>query len=1074
MPFWDEYLACRRLLSERPDSALTRSQELLQEDREHFLGAWLRGAALAASGRDSLDAVFGAEERRAGSSRPGADVTEGTIAFRRGDAPRGRAALDRARRGYESLGRISDASRAVLWKVVLQPEPKGDPGIEADLEESESLARRSHDPAAIGDVLLARAGQLEGRDAQAQRKILEEVIRLLTPLAPGAQILQAHRALAIAQKGVGEFDAAEKHYQAALDLARLLENRIQESRALAGLGHIQKARGAHERAIELQTRALDMAQAAGSPSDVASRRYDIGTLHTQLGHYREARRFLEQALRLGREARLDPDVMVLIEDGLGSVEALTGHLEAARSHWEEAVATCRERGLRRQMPFLLLHLAQVDLDLGDFERAREHAEEGLTVAREVGHRRAELPLLSLRATALRLLGETAEALATAREARRLAARIEPRYLWEILRAEAATLHDLHRTQEGIALLDSLMALFPQIPDSVRLSETLRLQGNLHLWSGRPEAALPLLARSLEIVSGFHAPHLEAAARIDLGKVHLALDRPQDALPYLESGLRWIDESRSSIAASEERVLYLSRWYDDYAALARAYVRSGRLDEAFATLERTRAREMRELFRTRTPGLRRTLPGDLAQQIEAVESELAELQTRLLQGLTPDLDDRGGRLSSDERRADSLKTIWDELSRRLEREAPRHGREIGLLRSISAREVKAALVPGEILLAFMVASDGLLSFDFTPDRLNVREIPWSEAALSSRVLDFVTALRGRPDAEWGERGAALADTLLQSLEPGREPSRILYVLPDGALHHLPFEALSLPGPDRSPRSLLVERMEIVYANSATLLLEEPGRDRRRPTKWDDRVVAAFGDPAAPSGATGESPQRGVYPEFGPLPHARREVSRLAELYRNPRIFLGAEATEDRFYDEASRAQMVHLAAHAFVDDRHPGFSGIVLAPSGERGPGMTGTDGIVQAFEVLKQEFDLDLAVLSACETGRGSLLRGEGLIGLSRAFRIAGTRNLVVSLWKVDDAATADFMSAFHDRLSRGETASAALRQTKLAFLRGGPTSESARVGEEGSRGVGRRSPAESRARAEVWAPFVLVGTRVR
>src|SRR5262249_34975224 len=144
---------------------------------------------------------------------------------------------------------------------------------------------------------------------------------------------------------------------------------------------------------------------------------------------------------------------------------------------------------------------------------------------------------------------------------------------------------------------------------------------------------------------------------------------------------------------------------------------------------------------------------------------------------------------------------------------------------------------------------------------------------------------------------------------------------------------------------------------------------------------------------------------------------------------------------------------------------------DRSPdGRAGGDGLVQAFEILERRFDLDLVVLSACESGLGRLERGEGLIGLARAFRLAGARNLVVSLWKVDDAATAAFMSEFYVRLAAGATPASALRDAKLALLQRGDATADART----TRGVAAVERSERLAAPSAWAAFVLLGTRPR
>jgi CHAT domain-containing protein len=125
---------------------------------------------------------------------------------------------------------------------------------------------------------------------------------------------------------------------------------------------------------------------------------------------------------------------------------------------------------------------------------------------------------------------------------------------------------------------------------------------------------------------------------------------------------------------------------------------------------------------------------------------------------------------------------------------------------------------------------------------------------------------------------------------------------------------------------------------------------------------------------------------------------------------------------------------------------------------------------MARRFDLDLAVLSACESGGGKLERGEGLNGLARAFRLAGTRELVVSLWKVDDAATATLMGEFYTRLAGGTSPASALRGAKLALLRRAHRSEPMAATEP--RGVAALPADERLATPSAWAAFVLLGTR--
>ncbi len=946
-----------------------------------------------------------------------------------------------------------------LTIVVAVGEPEALPRATPRTQTADSAAPgASHSEAVARADSLLRRSEREGRENAAAALIwLREALALLEPLGPSERLMRCHRTLAIALKRSGEIDAAEPHYQAALEIARLLGDRIQESRAIAGLAQVQKGRGAIEAALALQKQALEIAQDAGSAEDIASRMSEIGTLHTQLGHFRQAREQLEVALRVMEEARLDADDVAFTLDALASVEALTGRLERARGHWERALALCQAAGAKSRTVFLLLHLAQLHLDLGDPRQAGELTATGLATAREVGHRRAELPLLALAAAAAFQEGEPAAALQVTREATRLARQVEPRYLWEISRIGAAALHGLGRTGDAIALLDSTIALFPTIPDSMRLGLALRLQGTLYRELGQAAAAKPRLERSRAIARAHGDRNHEAAVCLELGATQLALGRSQEAIALLEEGLAWVDETRAGIASSEERRDYQARWYDSYVALAQAYAREGRAADAFATLERTRAREMRELFGTRTPGLRAKVSPQLAEAVEAVEADLTETQIRMARAQDA-ADPAGPRLAA---RADSLKAAWVELSRRVQREAPRYARAASVLEPVTAAEVQAALTTDERVIAFMVGVQGTLRFELESGGLRVREIAWSESELQKAVAHLERLLRGADGtttgAGWWDRATILADALLgESADP--RPVR-LYVLPDGPLHRLPFETLPVADAGGA-RTLLLEQAEVIYANSATLLLADRENElcRQREAVYP---LLAFGDPAGAS-----------------LPYARQEALHLADLFPAARVHIGLEASEQRFFDEVPRAEVLHMAAHAFVDDRHPAFSGIKLtaasSSAGAPAAHQVVCDGLVQAHELLESDLCLELAVLSACETGAGALLRGEGLVGLSRAFRLAGTKSLIVSLWKVDDRATAEFMAEFYARLSRGDTAPAALRGVKLAFHRDALTGASDTAGQRPTslRGVGRRSRTVSLGAPEVWAPFVLIGTR--
>jgi CHAT domain-containing protein len=144
-----------------------------------------------------------------------------------------------------------------------------------------------------------------------------------------------------------------------------------------------------------------------------------------------------------------------------------------------------------------------------------------------------------------------------------------------------------------------------------------------------------------------------------------------------------------------------------------------------------------------------------------------------------------------------------------------------------------------------------------------------------------------------------------------------------------------------------------------------------------------------------------------------------------VYLGAEASEEAVKAEKlDDFRYIHFASHGFLDERRPSRSGIL--PS--RAP-QSAEDGILQIDEIMRLKLNADLVTLSACSTGLGRFVNGEGILGLTRAFFYAGARNVAVSLWNVNDAATATLMEVFYRNLKRGLPKGEAMRQAKLSLL---------------------------------------------
>src|SRR6185503_14959916 len=220
--------------------------------------------------------------------------------------------------------------------------------------------------------------------------------------------------------------------------------------------------------------------------------------------------------------------------------------------------------------------------------------------------------------------------------------------------------------------------------------------------------------------------------------------------------------------------------------------------------------------------------------------------------------------------------------------------------------------------------------------------------------------------------------------------------------LPFQALQ-PQANR----YLIEDAAISYTPSLSVLREMIRLRKHQSGK--SPTLLAFGNPAltAEVGARTTASRRDE--KLEPLPEAEKEVRALQALYgaANSHILTGADAREDTAKAEAGKVDVLHMATHGILNNSSPMYSRVVLSQ------GNANEDGLLEAWEIMKLDLSAEIVVLSACETARGRVSAGEGMIGLTWAFFVAGTPTTVVSQWKVDAAATSELMVDFHRNLRK-------------------------------------------------------------
>jgi CHAT domain-containing protein/Tfp pilus assembly protein PilF len=403
------------------------------------------------------------------------------------------------------------------------------------------------------------------------------------------------------------------------------------------------------------------------------------------------------------------------------------------------------------------------------------------------------------------------------------------------------------------------------------------------------------------------------------------------------------------------------------------------------------------------------------------------------------------LPKDQRTAllERLDKVEDEYISLLNKMKSEQGVNSGLspFKSTSIKEIRNQLLDQKTaILEFFLGEKESFAVLITKTNFTLRSLP-SRAEIESSLRAYLKMISTCPDRRFQgiSAGKRIYLDLLGSFEGIRSPFlQHLIIVPDGILYYLPFETLVLDVEEKDLKQpYLVELYKISYTPSVSSLsfLVNKKAEEKNPKR-----LLAIGNPdysplvsqqSRPTKSYGEA-LRETYLDNGldltSLPFTKKEVLQISRFFSRDRvdIYLGAKAREEVIKKKPLKDyQIIHFACHGFQDERSPFRSALVLSLDGN-----IEEDGFLQVREIYNLKLNADLVVLSACQTGRGKLENGEGILGLPRVFFYAGARSTISTLWKINDKSTSDLMGNFYRFLAQGRNKAQALRLAKLEMIK--------------------------------------------
>ncbi len=550
--------------------------------------------------------------------------------------------------------------------------------------------------------------------------------------------------------------------------------------------------------------------------------------------------------------------------------------------------------------------------------------------------------------------------------------------------------------------------------------------------GQPPA--PSYRRGKLLLDEARALAERSSNRRELYQTHLAraqwLERGGDrhaAISELQTAVDVAEQIRALQPEASTQAHVFAQYSSAYLRLAALLGSSGDdngIARAFEVVERWRAGAL--LAALSAARVARPLPEDTPDRSarERVLDQIAEVQRGLV---NQDLADgeRNGMLTELRRLESEERLLRDRLARN-----DRRFRERTAPRVLSLQEIQAALAPGQALVSYCfpsVSDDGValpgLAFVVSPQRSALVELS-SQATVAHQVSLYLGLLRGREASE-PSASVGLYQTLVEPvLKQLPDDVQQLVIVPDTPLHRLPLAALRSSG-DGPP---LIARYALSFAPSAAtwaLQATQSGHAQGSFLSLADPTLARA--EASKPGATERSALFGSALALGQLHAARREARALASALRSGTSYTGEAASEYRLKTtDLSHCGVLHLAAHAVVDEVEPDRSAVLLAA------GEQHEDGLLQPREIAALKLPGSLVMLSACQTATGEAIAGEGVLGLSRSFFEAGASSVVASLWPMRDEEAADLIASLSSGLSRGESVATALAGAERSALQRG------------------------------------------
>ncbi|QMU30545.1 CHAT domain-containing protein [Adhaeribacter radiodurans] len=920
-----------------------------------------------------------------------------------------------------------------------------------------------------------------------------------------ADVAQSYNYMGIIYQAKGEFDKSLEYHHTALNIRRsaLGESSAGVADSYNQLGNVYYDKGEYEKALEYYQKSLYIRRAVFGETHqgVANSYQNMGRMYFIKGEYDQALEFHQQSLHIRRKVfgEKHPNV-AFAYNNIGNTYLEKGEYDKALEYHQKALqirqAVLGETHLRVANSYN--DIGNVLAVKGEYDNALEYYQKSL----DIRHRALNEihPDVAESYNKIGMVYQSKREYEKASHYHQKAlqsyrgafGKTHPSVADAYYQLGNVNFHEGAYTQALQQYQQAITAIVPSFSDTtITFNPVFKSQTNSFLVSKTLLTSLQAKAKVLEVQ--FNQSH-------NLPDLLLAYQTSCSADSLAHRTQQNFERESDKVAFTSSSVVLYQQALALCLKLYRFTKNKNYLNKAFYFAERGKASVLMTSLAESKAKTFAGIPDSLLKQDQVIRTQIAQYSQRLAGERTKTNEGDSSKLQNYESQLFSIRRQQESLIQQFEEFYPQYYALKYQSATVTPNQLQSQLDTKTALLEYVVSDTLLQVFIVGRDFFKVESVP-----LDSLFRRRLTAFREGILLQDQDLYEQVAYSLFKILIPSNLPKSInsLIIIPAGELTSLPFEALLTKPADGNlskPAAYLLSKYTISYAYSAWLLYQRFTQEKATPIKNLLAMAPVFVDSLndgndstilpntslqkssleSTSGTitdnrgilsnTTEQPfsksnsrKHGVSSkainskslgsrsfrnqEIPPLIASEQEVKTIAHLFQSKgaraKVYLHHQASEEQIKnEEVSGYNYIHLATHGFANEKYPELSGLLFSQGSSNQE-----DGTLYTGEIYNMRLKAELVTLSACETGLGKLVRGEGVIGLTRALLYAGAKNVVVSLWNVNDGSTAVLMENFYKALLAGYDKAQALQIAKQKLIQ------------------------QSRYNQPFyWAPFVLIG----